>query len=454
MLECFFIPLFYDRIMVLFGDPDPVLATINSITRTYKSIEERFTVTRRESFKDLVCPKRCDRDPLDRWYKYKEGYSSMLVHRLLREFTAAASDVVLDPFLGSGTTLAGSSSFGIARGHGIEVNPFSAMLSRVKLRQYTQDNLSTITKRIKELFTGFNEWKKEHGTEDLPALSIVKKLFDKRASTIAGIMAFIKETPGTIEKEFLLAGLGCILEQASRAKKDGNGLKYPDGKRPAPIAPTLLNQYKIMIRDVKTTNVKGTFTVHEGDCRDPSIYEKIGAIDHVIFSPPYANCFDYIEVYKMELWMLEFVKEYVDLKMLREKTISSHLNKVYETTGKNVDPLLDRVVNKIDWNDTWGGEKNKLMIENYFSDMASVIDNITSILAPGGTMTCVIGNSAYGSIPIASDLLLARVMERAGLDVTEIRVARALPSSVQQKKKMGKNRFMRESLVMAKKNRG
>jgi len=54
-------------------------------------------------------------------------------------------------------------------------------------------------------------------------------------------------------------------------------------------------------------------------------------------------------------------------------------------------------------------------------------------------------------VPIATDLLIARLMEKCGLHVTEIRVARPLLSSVQQKKKMGRNKFMRESLVMGKK---
>lgn len=436
--------------MSLFGEPDPVLARINAASKLYRKIEERYNVTKRDSFKDLVSPKRWEEYPLDQWYKYKEGYSSLLVWRLLDEFKANKDDIVLDPFLGSGTTLVGASRFGITRGHGVEVNPFSAMLSRVKLKRYTPDEVASISSRVKALFTGFKAWKIDRNPVPAPDLSIVDKLFGSRASTIVDIISFIKESEDDHVKEFMLAGLGCILEQLSFAKKDGNGLRYPPDKKPAPIASTLLDQYKMMTRDVRKNGVHGTFFVHEGDCRASAFQNIIGEkVKHVIFSPPYANCFDYVEVYKVELWMLEFIKEYDELKKLRDKTLSSHLNKTYEKEKKHDDEMLDQVLDKIEWNGTWGGEKTRSMISNYFVDMASVIENIHDVLAPGGTVTCIVGNSAYDYVPIATDLLIARIMERAGLQITEIRVARRLLSSVQQKKKMGRNRFMRESLVMA-----
>ena len=43
-------------------------------------------------------------------------------------------------------------------------------------------------------------------------------------------------------------------------------------------------------------------------------YIKDSSIDGIIFSPPYANCFDYTEIYKLELWFGGFVKDYSELK--------------------------------------------------------------------------------------------------------------------------------------------
>ena len=32
----------------------------------------------------------------------------------------------------------------------------------------------------------------------------------------------------------------------------------------------------------------------------------------ILFSPPYANSFDYFEIFKLELWMGEFIKDYAE----------------------------------------------------------------------------------------------------------------------------------------------
>ena len=44
------------------------------------------------------------KDSLHRWLKYKEGFSSQLVNKLLDQFKIKKGELVLDPFLGSGTT--------------------------------------------------------------------------------------------------------------------------------------------------------------------------------------------------------------------------------------------------------------------------------------------------------------------------------------------------------------
>ena len=38
-----------------------------------------------------------------------------------------------------------------------------------------------------------------------------------------------------------------------------------------------------------------------------------------LFSPPYVNCFDYFEVYKIELWFGDFINNYDQLRLLRKK---------------------------------------------------------------------------------------------------------------------------------------
>lgn len=59
--------------------------------------------------------------PIHRWYYFKEGYSHQLVKKLLAEFVFKPNSRVLDPFLGSGSTLV--SCYENKRiGIGVEIN--------------------------------------------------------------------------------------------------------------------------------------------------------------------------------------------------------------------------------------------------------------------------------------------------------------------------------------------
>ena len=71
-----------------------------------------------------------------------------------------------------------------------------------------------------------------------------------------------------------------------------------------------------------------------------------------MFSPPYANCFDYTEVYKIELWFGNFIKDYSELKVLRNKSMSSHLNKdFYDVKSVELVDYINKLKNKKLWSE-------------------------------------------------------------------------------------------------------
>lgn len=50
----------------------------------------------------------------------------------------------------------------------------------------------------------------------------------------------------------------------------------------------------------------------------------LNKVDCVVTSPPYCNSADYVEMYKLEHWFLDFVKSYDDFRALSHSTIRSH----------------------------------------------------------------------------------------------------------------------------------
>ena len=108
-----------------------------------------------------------------RWYRYKEGFSVTLIERILEEENVKEGEFIIDPFLGSGSTLIAAKRKGV-NGFGYEINPFVADLAEVKLNDYSISDtklFETIINRIEANEIDTNSFKK-------PQLSIFDKLFE------------------------------------------------------------------------------------------------------------------------------------------------------------------------------------------------------------------------------------------------------------------------------------
>ncbi len=427
----------------------------------YKHLEQDLNISHAPHFKDLVCPKNWKEHAFDRWFKLKEGYSSFMIQQLLDEFGATPREWVLDPFNGSGSTIVGAMKAGI-NGAGFEVNPFLATLAKTKVKRW--NDITQLERAVSSVLANV---KAGHPVEiEPPALTITSKLFREQLDDVLRVKQEILNIDDPDVRNFLLVGFGCILERASYARKDGNGLKWPASKHPLPLLPTLEGQYRLMLEDIESSQGMSHGNQHHvvfnGDSRSFDIRgtaqhppelvsDMLENTRYSIFSPPYANCFDYTEVYKIELWMLDFIKDYADLKVLRENSLSSHLNKKYDTGTSPSIPELDFVVEQVPWTATWGKQKMRAMVVAYFDDMYKVFSQVDRILNDKGTIICIVGNSAYGNIPVATDLFLAMQLQDLGFEDVEIRVARQLGTSSQQLKVLKDNAYLRESLVIARK---
>ena len=164
-----------------------------------------------------------------------------------------------------------------------------------------------------------------------------------------------------------------------------------------------------------------------------------------VFSPPYANCFDYTEVYKTELWFGDFVKEYKDLKKLRNKTLSSHLNKTFSDVKilKEIIPYIDKIKIKKLWS-----KKIIDMLINYFYEMNVLLSKLNTLIHKKGKCVIVVGNSSYGNVAIPTDEILKKLARKNGFKNNYIIQARKLGTSSQQYKKIDNLNMLRESLVV------
>ena len=312
--------------------------------------------TKDQKFKDLVNFKNNLNVPRHNWFKIK-GYSSELV-AFIDSVGVNKKEYVFDPFSGSGTTVLTSNLENI-NSVGFEVNPFLHFVSKAKLI-----NLKTFN--YKNFFENANRIKIQK--EDIPKLSIAEKLFQDQLEVVVKSKKYIENLNSSPKKDLFKLAYLTSLEESSFAKKDGNGLKYPEIKFQVNLKRFYANLEKIK-NDLKLeANNNLNNDIYLGNTvqmiQDSKFLNKYNKkIKLAIFSPPYVNCFDYTEVYKTELWFGSFVNDYPELKMLRESSLSSHLNKkyLYEPFSNK---KLSKYISRINPDNLWN--KRIPYVNNYF----------------------------------------------------------------------------------------
>ncbi|GAB4314052.1 MAG: hypothetical protein Kow0069_15340 [Promethearchaeota archaeon] len=408
------------------------------------------------------------RHPVHSWVEYKEGFSPGLVGRVLAEVGATTETVVLDPFCGGGTTPVTCFYRGVPS-VGVEANPFSHFLAKVKTRRYRPDDLRDARKLLPEVVNG------PPAGPPSTEFSMIDRLFP---SKVLGALLGVRERVDNLGEEgkkvrdlFFLAWLA-LLEPLSNYRKAGNGLKRR-------VPRQLRRLEKLEARDVNAAFARKvgeilsdleSYCIPRGrrfpDVPEPAVLcdtclnlerilppESVGA---TVFSPPYLNCFDYAEIYKVELWLGGFVNSYAELGNLREKSMISHVNNKRASSpprSRAVGTLVDLLVEHFDGERLWN-QKIPDVVRGYFGDFEALVSRLADVHLDGSLLAVVVSNSSYGGVVVPTDALVARIAESYGFSVVGIEAVRPIVTSSQQfsvLRDRGLTRFMRESVVWARK---
>ncbi|MCK4250340.1 hypothetical protein KAX97_02780 [candidate division WOR-3 bacterium] len=415
--------------------------------KAYKKLDRRFNVNRDDTYEYLVNFSQVESKPIHNWFYFQEGYSPDLVFNILKHLgKTSAKTFILDPFAGSGTTLVTAKHLGM-KSFGFEINPFGAFITKIKTQNYSRNEVKQIRTfklpQFRNLSDVFSKYE----------LKIIRNLFsEKNLIMIELLKKKINRVRNQKVHDLLYMGLLSILETVSYYRKGGNGLKR---KRVLDGADTF-QEYKYKVAQI----YEGlTNAIHGPEpkivCDSCLNFERYGIkkIDISIFSPPYANCFDPFEVYKIELWIGEFVSSYKELRKKRRNALTSNLNtNLAKTIGNNhrtkiLKDILDYLSNQQLWD-----KRIPRMLDTYFNDMYNVLKKIYQRTRKGGNCVMVVGNSAYGNLAIPTDAILAQIGDKVGFNVQEIIVARRNETSSQQHSKLGDLvEYLRESLIILKK---
>jgi len=401
-------------------------------------------------------------EPIYRWFKYKEGFSSALVKYFLSEYSPRPG-MVLDPFAGAGTTLFAGQEIGW-ESHGIELLPVGSFVMETR---EALNNIDTIKLKatIKTLWTEIA--KLEKYDTHINHISITKDAFpDETEIFLNKYLTYCSKVKDKRVQILLKFAAFSILEEISYTRKDGQYLRW-DYRSKRDLSGKPFDKGKILgfeeavriklqniVHDLSPTQSTSLFEQFEtngleklpvnilaGSCLEELPKLKSNTFDFVVTSPPYCNRYDYTRTYALELVFLGNNNDQV--RNLRQSMLSctvenkekiDYLKQFYTSIGKQesfekiltvynnssamteVNSILDEL-NKLE---KLNNSNIARMVKNYFFEMCFVIYEMARVTKSGGYCVMVNDNVRYGGQEIPVDLILSEFADNFGYNINKI----------------------------------
>lgn len=403
--------------------------------------------------------------PIHRWFFYPEGFSGEFVELCIEKSGLQGEDVVLDPFVGSGTTLVSSKLKGIDS-IGIDISPLMCFVSRMKTNleidtSSLRENLRSFTKRVEPIllstnrksnllsFTEGNSVVEETHTPRLkvPSYPQMERYFSK---SVMNQLLLLKENilnwKEEVSRDFLKLAFASILVDVSNMKRMPD-LTYSKLKKKPDVLLSFRNKVEEIYADLRDLRSKprvlGSSSVLLGNAKniDRRMIDR-DSINLIVTSPPYLGHGDYVKNTKIELWFLDFVTSEEEMKALRNNMIvATHRiskEKLREKTTYSDQVLEDCCQKLAESPPSWFPDAH-YMIRRFFDDMYRVFIQMYNVLKPEGCCVFVVGDSQFASIPVPTHIICSNIATKVGFRSIELKNVRRRRTGAERKTKGGVN---------------
>lgn len=363
---------------------------------------------------------------------HRSGYASHDLHafaakfppQLARVFIQGLSlpgDTVLDPMVGSGTT-AVEAMLCQRKAIGVDIDPLALRLTRVKTTRFDPPVLRAVVESV------VNRARQRCGNSRSLENQFRERFTDAELEffdywflkptqlELMGLLTSMEEVPDEIQRSFLdLIFSSVIVTKSggvSRARDLAHSRPHLDTSK-APknaIDQFVVRATKGLASVAAMRQCRFKPRVLPGDARALSLADE--TVDLIVTSPPYANAIDYMRAHKFSLvWLGNPLS---NLTALRAQYIGSEKTNgfVRMKLPKQVRDVLERL-GELD-------AKKSLILEKYFVEMTSVIEEMYRVLRVGGCSVVVVGTSTMRGMDVETHLCLSRIAQHVGFDVVGI----------------------------------
>jgi len=396
------------------------------------------------------------------WYTYAQTYSPEFVRYIIRKVGISPGDLIIDPFAGTGTTLVEAKINGI-NSIGMEAINFLEFVSRVKTEwDICTDELNLLTEEIcetakEEFFDDLHllENLLQSRTPELEKTEAYLEVLKKGYVSIKPLAKLLALKRAIFEldcdkkiKELLILALAGIIRPVSNMKfgpEIGRKRKLIED---ADVFRIFQNKVNTMIEDLRKVQALNLARceVHIGDARNIETEVRKYFLfadyreNHIITSPPYPQDHDYTRSVRLELIILDFVKNKLDFRRMKERMIRSCTRNLYSTDHDRsyvekfdeITTIAEKIDKRVkESGGTSGFEKlySRVVLE-YFGGMYRFLLGAYDILSDGGTLTLLVGDShAFKMTHIETAKLLELLAFDIGFKRSEVEVWRYIKST-------------------------
>jgi len=304
-------------------------------------------------------------------------------------------DLVLDPFTGSGTTNL-EALLNNRHSVGIDVDPFSRFLSKVKITPLDSKELIEAQNILLHSILNYSPSKVSHA--DLPTFPYRDNWFNYE---IILELAYLKKSIIKLDtyksiKDFYKICLSSIIRAVSNAddnctrtviRKKLNKKVYP-GEALKRFATSILINVPKMI-EFSSICPKYVKTILPNDMDAREIKFDSNTFDLAVTSPPYANAVDYPRTHQLESYWLDLADgSLTPLKKMHvgtESVSSNDFKELHMTGVYEADKTIKKIYEK---------DKRRAYISyKFLKDMERNLKEVYRVLKQGGRYAIVVGNN-------------------------------------------------------------
>ena len=348
------------------------------------------------------------------YHRYPAKFIPQLAAKLISGYSAE-NDLIVDPFLGSGTTLVEAKVLK-RRSFGCDINPVACLISRAKTESIEPDILKNETenfiKRI-ELRIEKNDIKLvrvEHPKID--------RWFDEKTKIeLEIVLNEINRINNEKIKTFILCCFSHILKNVSRWNMKSNKPVIDKNKKSTDLIWILKRHMNYMIKsnnqyfEELVTGIDSEIMCQ--DARKITLDDNSATL--MVTSPPYVTSYEYADLHQLTVLWLSYAK---DLNEFSKKFIGTNKSKD-EKINMNSE-IAEYIVERISKNNM------KKAVSNYFSQMNQVFQESYRYLKDNGKMCMVIGNTKLLDVEIKNTEVFLEQASKTGFKYEKI-IKREIP---------------------------